>query len=161
MGDEVWIQEIELRNPTEKDLPAVKELLDEVDLPSEGLEDYFCDVYVLAISKKRLVGVAGVEVYGSYGLLRSVAISPKLQRKRVGEHLVLERLEWAVKNGLESIYLLTTTAPRFFERVGFQVTKREHVPGEVQSSSEFSSICPESATAMVLDLQNWRKESFS
>ena len=41
-----------------------------------------------------------------------------------------------MKKGLRSVYLLTTTAPGFFERFEFRVTKRDRVPTEVQQSRD-------------------------
>ena len=47
-----------------------------------------------------------------------------------------------------ALYLLTTTAERFFPRFGFTPITREDVPDSVRSSVEFQSACPASAIVM-------------
>ena len=50
--------------------------------------------------------------------------------------------------GMSAIYLLTTTAERFFPRFGFEVVTREDVPDSVKASVEFQGACP--ATAVIM-----------
>ena len=131
------------------DVDAVRSLLCAVRLPDDGLEDNFSDGFVVAEAEGEVVGSAGVEVYGRYGLLRSLAVSPTWQGSRIGRSLVLDRLYWAKSQGLTSVFLLTTT-PRYFEHLGFRVVDRTSVPGPVQFSKEFTSVCPQSAPAMMI-----------
>lgn len=135
------------------DLPAVRELLVKCDLPLKGLEDQFGDGYCVAVDGAQIVGVGGIEVHGRFGLLRSVAVLPRLQSRGLGPEILKDRLVWAKGAGLKEIYLLTTTAARFFERHGFQKIDRAVVPPEIQESNEFASVCPGDATVMVLRLQ--------
>jgi amino-acid N-acetyltransferase len=114
------------------DFPTVVGLLREVDLPPDGLEQQFGDSYAVALRDGSIVGIAGIETYGSYGLLRSVAVSPEVQ---------------------------TTTASGYFERFGFSAVDRERVPPEVKKSREFSSICPTTATVMMCKLHSQRVKS--
>jgi len=44
--------------------------------------------------------------------------------------------------------LLTTTAADFFPKFGFEPIARADVPASVQSSIEFTSACPATATVM-------------
>jgi len=135
----------------EGDIEAVRELLGQVRLPDDGLEDQFGENYVVAESDGKIVGSAGVEVYGRYGLLRSVAVSPGWQGSRIGRSLVLDRLYWARSHGLVSMFALTTT-PRYFEHLGFSMVDRNSIPAEVRFSKEFVSVCPESAPAMAIPI---------
>jgi amino-acid N-acetyltransferase len=48
--------------------------------------------------------------------------------------------------------LLTQTAEAFFERHGYQVADRDHVPDEIKQSAEFQSLCPSSAICMTKSL---------
>jgi amino-acid N-acetyltransferase len=57
-----------------------------------------------------------------------------------------ERL--AAKNGVKSLYLLTTTADRFFAGLGFRRLQREMAPLAIKSTSQFSSLCPATAVLM-------------
>jgi amino-acid N-acetyltransferase len=62
-------------------------------------------------------------------------------------------LDKAREDRCRSLYLLTTTAARFFERFGFRPAERVEVPSSVRRSVEFRGACPESAVLMRLDLQ--------
>ena len=139
---------MEIRAASREDLEAVRRLVAEAALPQEGLEDQFGHAYAVAIESGRLVGAAGVERYGGYGLLRSVVTVADRRGGGIGEALVQDRLAWAERAGLESIYLLTTTAAGYFPRLGFTAVERAAVPAEIRASGEFSSVCPSSAVVM-------------
>jgi N-acetylglutamate synthase-like GNAT family acetyltransferase len=147
-------QTIKIRPAVAEDLQDVKTLLSACDLPVDGLEQQFAGSYCVAQHHEEMVGVGGVEVYNPYGLLRSVAVCPAWQRKSVGEAVIKDRLAWAKSRGLSAVFLLTTTAAEYFERFGFRPIDRDAVPSEIRKSSEFSSVCPESATVMVKSLCN-------
>jgi amino-acid N-acetyltransferase len=149
MSEKTWI----LREATEKDLPAVSRLLEEAELPGEGPDKSVEAAFVVAERDGQLVGAGGIEVYGAYGLLRSVVVRQEMQGRGLGGAIVSERLRWAALRGLRAVYLLTTTAPDFFEGAGFNVLNRSDLPIEVRESKEFSEICPVTATAMVLRLE--------
>jgi len=137
-----------IRSATASDLHAVTRLLEEAELPLDGLEDQWGSGYAVAVEGSDLVGAAGIERYGRYGLLRSVVTAAGRRGQGVGEALVRNRLAWAGTEGLEAVYLLTTTAAGYFPRLGFERANRESLPLEIRESREFSSICPSSAVAM-------------
>ena len=139
---------MKIRTATEADLAAVHHLLEAASLPTEGLEEQFGPGYALALEGDRIVGAAGIERYGRSGLLRSVVTAPEARRRGIAEALTRNRLDWAATEGLDMVYLLTTTAAGYFPRLGFEPVDRTEVPAEVQASREFSSICPASAVAM-------------
>jgi N-acetylglutamate synthase-like GNAT family acetyltransferase/DNA-binding MarR family transcriptional regulator len=138
-----------LRVAVDGDLEAVKELLAAEDLPVGGLEEFFGENYVIAQLHGRVVAAAGMEVYGHLGLIRSVIVAKTLRGTGLGQWLVIDRLRWAAGRQLSAVYLLTTTAADFFARLGFQTIEHDEVPAEVRGSSEFSTLCPDSATVMV------------
>jgi len=133
------------------DIVAVKNLLRAVGLPTDGIGGEFAAGYVLAERNGAVVGVAGVEVYGRSGLLRSVAVEPSQRGLGLGRLLVEDRLHWAAANCLRTVYLLTTTG--FFSKLEFATIERAELATEVKASEEFSRICPETATAMVRRLE--------
>jgi amino-acid N-acetyltransferase len=142
-----------LRPPIAADLQAVRELLARAALPLAGLEDFFGSGYVVAIPPAGApIGVAGVEVYGWDGLLRSVAVAPSARGTGVGNDLVRDRIAWSRTQRLSGLHLLTTTARDYFARRGFQVVDRGTLPAGIRGSIEFSQACPESAVAMSLVL---------
>ncbi|MGA2327395.1 MAG: arsenic resistance N-acetyltransferase ArsN2 [Bryobacteraceae bacterium] len=141
-----------LRPARQGDLEAARRLLIECELGAEGLETQFPDGYAVVDSGGELAGVAGMEVYGEDGLLRSVAVAPEHRGTGQGALLVRNRLEWAAKHRLRAVYLLTTTAADFFARMGFWPVERESVPEGIRTSEEYSRVCPASATVMCLAL---------
>ena len=99
------------------------------------------------------MGSAAIELYGSAALLRSVAVARDLRGTGLGRRLTEAALDLSRDLGVEEAYLLTETADLFFPRFGFRPIPRAEVPGSVQRSVEFTSVCPESARAMVLVLR--------
>lgn len=131
------------------DLSACRELLLACGLPIGGLEVAFPDGYVV-IADAGLVGCAGVELYRETGLLRSVAVVPEARGRGLGERLTRDRIAYARSVGLESLWLLTTTAPAYFSRLGFAPVDRAAAPMSLRRSAEFTELCPASATCMRL-----------
>jgi N-acetylglutamate synthase-like GNAT family acetyltransferase/SAM-dependent methyltransferase len=144
------------------DLEAVFNLLATVKLCTEGVREGFGESYAIAERDGALAGLAGIEVHGRWGLLRSVAVSPLAQKAGLGAALVRDRLAWAEARGLAGVYLLTTTAPDYFRRLGFEAIERSAAPVEIQASREFSSACPATAVVMYMPLPEsgrWLRES--
>jgi amino-acid N-acetyltransferase len=129
------------------DAAAVLALLAENSLPVAGLLEHL-PTTIVARQDGRVVGCAALEVYADGALLRSVAIAPALQHHGVGRSLTAAALQLAEDLKLPAVYLLTTTAERFFPKFGFERIERGAVPAAVQTSIEFTSACPSSATVM-------------
>jgi len=102
----------------------------------------------VASGTNALVGLAGVELYPDGALLRSVAVHPAWRGTGLGRSLVARALETARAAGARDAYLLTTTAERWFPRLGFAPIAREAVPDGTRQSVEFREACPASAVAM-------------
>jgi len=135
------------------DLEAVRRLLTDAELCTDGLEEQFGDAYAVAEIDGRIVGSAGMERYGSFGLLRSVAVSAALRGSGFGRRLVANRMTHAARGGTEAVYLLTVDTAEYFERLGFARVARERAPREIQQSVEFSEACPKNAVVMMLALR--------
>jgi amino-acid N-acetyltransferase len=129
------------------DLPAVRQLLGSQQLPLDDLDSHVATM-VVARSDGDVVGAAAVELYVDGALLRSVVVSPPFQGRGLGHALTEAALNIAESRGAQAVFLLTTTAERFFPRLGFAPISREDVPDSVQTSVEFQSACPASATVM-------------
>ena len=97
-------------------------------------------------------GVVGVELYGEFGLLRSLAVHESVRGKGCGKRLVEEAEQYAGRNGVRRLYLLTTTAPAFFESRGYARVSRDAVPAPIRATSEFSTLCTDTASVMAKDL---------
>jgi amino-acid N-acetyltransferase len=145
-----------IRAATISDLPRVERLLTASDLPLAGVKESLGD-FVVAEAGADIVGVAGLEVCHDDALLRSVAVSPDWRRKGVGRALVARAISDAEARGLRALYLLTTTAERYFPSFGFTKIDRAAVPADVKATDEFTSACPASATAMCRPLSAGRR----
>ena len=132
---------------TDRDLPGVRRLLDQHHLPLDGVDDHV-QTMVVAREGSTVVGTAAVELYADGALLRSVAVDPSIQGRHLGHELTEAALRVARVNGIDTVYLLTTTAEKFFPKLGFEPITRDQVPVTVQASLEFRSACPASAVAM-------------
>jgi amino-acid N-acetyltransferase len=122
-------------------------LLERNHLPIDGLMDHFATT-VVARQNGQVIGSAALELYPDGVLLRSVAVVSEAQGQGLGQRLTDEAIRLAESINAPAIYLLTTTAERFFPRFGFELIARADVPATVQTSIEFTSACPTSAAAM-------------
>jgi amino-acid N-acetyltransferase len=129
------------------DLGPALELLSRVGLPTEGVAEHFGH-YVVIREDADLVGLAGLEVYGSQALLRGVAVDPALQGEGLGTQLVVAAEDLARRMGVEVLFLITTTAQGFFVQLGYEETDREGAPEAIRQTWEFQTGCPKSATLM-------------
>ena len=136
------------------ELEEIRRLLAVAGLPTAGLETGFPDGFAVIESGERIAASAGVELYGSAGLLRSVVVEPAARGLGLGAELVAERISWSRARGLRELHLLTTTAADWFARFGFRPSERSSVPEAIRRSIEFVSACPASAIAMRLGLEN-------
>lgn len=129
------------------DLAAVERLLVTSNLPLEGVREAL-PTFVVAVAGDDVVGVAGMEVRGQHALLRSVAVDPAWRSHGLGRALVTRAIADAEAKGLDALYLLTTTAERYFPSFGFHQVTRDEVPDEVRTTAEFTHACPDSAVVM-------------
>jgi phosphinothricin acetyltransferase len=136
-----------IERATSRDADAVHRLLTENRLPLDGFAEHLHTAFV-ARQDDRVVGSAALEIYADGALLRSVAVAAPVRGEGVGQALTQAALRYAADQNLPAVYLLTTTAERFFPRFGFERIAREDVPASVQTSVEFTSACPASAIVM-------------
>lgn len=144
-------QDVQIRGARTSDLGAIETLLAESQLPTVGVKDEMCS-FLVAEADARIVGVVGMEKRGKYGLLRSTAVAPEWRGRQVAKRLVEQIIADAESQGVNALYLLTTTAERYFPNFGFEVTARDVVPPDIRTTEEFRDACPASATVMCLRL---------
>ena len=138
---------VHLRSAQSADLAAVERLLEANHLPLDGVREAFAS-FVVAESDDDVVGVAGLEVCEGDALLRSVAVADEWRSRGLGRALVARVISDAEARGLHALYLLTTTADRYFPSFGFHRIARDEVPAPILATKEFQDACPESATVM-------------
>ena len=131
------------------DTPAVVALLTAADLPTQDMDDNLLSGFLVARDEHgELVGAVGLEVHGADGLLRSLVVAPAARGSGLGAELVAAVESAACTHGVRTLFLLTTTAPDFFPRVGYEVGDRSRVPPAIAATTEFATICPSSAVML-------------
>ncbi len=141
------IKELFIIPAIESHRSAIVSLLQSANLPVADLPSSIAN-FILAVDGSRIVGVVGLEIYGEFGLLRSLAVEPAWRNQCIADKLI-QQLEYQTRQlQLSAIYLLTETAEGYFERKGFHKTNRAEVPVMLRQSSEFLHVCPVSATIM-------------
>jgi amino-acid N-acetyltransferase len=127
---------------------AVKALLLDTRLAFSDLAQAHLEHFIGCGSAEALDGVVGLELYPPYALLRSLAVAPRERGRGLGERLVIEAQRHAREHGVREMYLLTTSAGRFFARAGYEPLSRDAAPAAIRETSEFATICPASAALM-------------
>lgn len=141
--------DFQMRAANDSDHDAVSALLSASKLSTLESSSQFGPQYVVAHDfTGRLVGVAGLKIYGTDALLRSVAVASSFRSQGLGRQLTQNRLQWAVEHGVSAIYLLTTDASSYWRRHGFLEINREEAPASIRSTSQWSGGCSTSAIAM-------------
>lgn len=131
---------------------SVEELLKATQLPTDDLQDkdYQQGIQLFTLElDEQTVGVVGLELHGNSALVRSLAIAESERGQGLGV-LLLKHAEAAAQIlGIQELYLLTTTAVDFFQRLGYEAVDRSTAPPSIAQSKQFAGICPASATFMV------------
>lgn len=131
-----------------EDQSSVEQLLSDCELPSEDLTENHLDHFFQVKKAGEIVAVAGLEIYGSNGLLRSVAVQKAHRGKGLAERLTRHIEGHARSENVKRLYLLTTTADTYFKKLGYSSVDRDDLPMEIKESSQFKDICPSSALTM-------------
>ena len=136
-----------LRRADERELDYVESLLDANELPSADVRTSPARFYVGYAGDER-VGIGGLESYGTDGLLRSVVVERSARGNGFGTALC-DALERRIRaDGVQTLYLLTTTAADFFADRGYATLERADVPAAIRETDQFDELCPASATCM-------------
>ena len=141
------VPEAALRPARASDLDGIERLLAASDLPLAGVAESLGG-FVVAEADGGIVGTAALEVCCQNALLRSVAVAPEWRSRGLGRALVARVISDAEARGIHAVYLLTTTAERYFPSFGFQPVGRHDVPADVRETGEFREACPASAVVM-------------
>ena len=140
-----------LRPATFDDAGQIESLLASSGLPLDGVRESLPS-FVVAESDGGIIGVAGLELCNENALLRSVAVADAWRSHGLGRALVARVIADAEARGIHALYLLTTTAERYFPTFGFQAVTRDEVPDDIRTTGEFQSACPASANVMTRTL---------
>jgi amino-acid N-acetyltransferase len=139
-----------IRPATESDYHELVTLLKQENLPiadiASGLPHFF-----VATEGTAIVAGIGMEHFGKAALLRSMFTTPAWRNRGLASMLTDTLLQYARQEGAQSIYIVTTTAEKYFLKKGFEPIERSSVDKLVLQSAEFNGLCPSTATIM------WRR----
>jgi len=125
-------------------------LLKKNNLPTEDL-DPGKQIFVVEEGDKVIATVA-VEYDYNNALLRSLSVSEEKRGSSLGSELVKFIEDYVQKQGVQTIYLLTTTASDFFSKRGYTIIDRSNIPDFIKNTSEYSVVCSSSSTLMRKEL---------
>jgi amino-acid N-acetyltransferase len=96
-----------------------------------------------------LVGFGGLEPHGADALLRSLVTLPPVRGRGIGSAIVTALEFEARLIGCRNLWVITTTAADFFDRLGYARCERGVVPPAIRETAEFSTLCPASADVLM------------
>jgi amino-acid N-acetyltransferase len=120
-------------------------LLQGAGLPASDVTDEHLVHFFYTGSATAPDAMVGVELYGLDALLRSLVVAPGLRSTGLGTRLVEHVESHARTHGVRTIYLLTTTAEKFFQSRGYVATSRDSAPSSIRATTEFAGLCPASS----------------
>jgi amino-acid N-acetyltransferase len=133
---------------------AAVALLATAGLPVLDLTDGHLEHFFYTGPDGSPTALVGLELYGADALLRSLVVVPDARTKGVGSAIVRHAEEYAASRHVHAVYLLTTTAESFFERLGYRRVDRTQAPPSIQSTREFASLCPASSAFLFKQLSS-------
>lgn len=130
----------------------IHELLQSSGLSADGVDPQTGKYYMAAREPGAIMGVLGLEAYGTSALLRSLAVGPQFKKCGIAKELMEYVLHVLHEQGFHEIYLLTNTAAKYLSRYGFMQIDRGQIPADILAESALGCICPNSSTCMHLKL---------
>ena len=130
------------------DFAAAMALLANARLPTEDLTESHCAHFFHIGAGTSPQGLVGLELFGDVALLRSLVVAESRRGLGDGSRLLARAESHAREQGVRELFLLTTTAEKFFASRGYQRAARESAPAAIRQTREFTGICPASAAFM-------------
>ncbi|PVV24359.1 MAG: hypothetical protein B6D74_05690 [gamma proteobacterium symbiont of Ctena orbiculata] len=130
------------------ELSEIKALLESCELSTEDIDLKKSLYFYGKRIDSTIVAVVGLEILGSSALIRSVAVSAEHRGTGIGKRLVSYAESTAASKGVEKLYMLTTDAHDYFYKLGYRPVSRAVVPEEIETTQQFSTICPSNALLM-------------
>ncbi len=133
------------------DFATVFDLLNEAELDYSDLGQPGIRLFQM-VESGRVTAVGGLEIRAGQALLRSVAVKKEWQGTGLGKKLVAQIEKAAGQSGIQSLYLLTTTASGFFQSLGYSPIHRDDFAAPLKQTAQFAGLCPVSAICMKKEL---------
>jgi amino-acid N-acetyltransferase len=131
------------------ELGALKAALARAQLPTADVEAPGHLFWRFETNDDVPVGFAGLEVHGEDALLRSLVTLPPVRGRGIGAEMVAALEFEARLHGCRGLWLITTTAADFFQRLGYARCERVVVPPAIRETAEFSTLCPAGADVLM------------
>jgi amino-acid N-acetyltransferase len=139
-----------------QDHPAVQTLLAQAHLPFEDLSPVAMPLFLGVRDPEtshdgapgQLIAIAGLELHGDDGLLRSLLVLPDQRGRGLARELVHAQETQARDLGLRRLVLLTETAADFFRALDYRDTDRTVLSDDLRASPQFQQLCPASARCL-------------
>ena len=128
---------------------ALKAALGKAKLPAEDIEAPGLLFWRFETRDEVPVGFGGLEVHGEDGLMRSLVTLPPVRNRGVGTAMVAALEFEARLHGCRSLWLITTTAADFFQRLGYARCECALVPPAIRDTAQFSTLCPANADVLM------------
>ena len=133
-------------------LKQLETLLSSNGLPADDCAEQR-DIFFGIFDDDELIAGGGLEAAGDYSLLRSIVVKPSFRGRGLARAISVYLLEQARSQGRVAVYLLTESAEKYFEDLGFVRVPRSRVPPAITLTRQFSSLCPDSASCLMTDLR--------
>jgi N-acetylglutamate synthase-like GNAT family acetyltransferase len=99
------------------------------------------------------VGFGGLEIHDGDALLRSVVTLPPVRGRGIARAIIAALEAEARIADCRAIWLLTTSATRLFDQLGYATCKVAIVPQPIRETPEFAALAGTSATVMMKRLK--------
>ncbi len=129
-------------------LREARQLLALVDLPTADLHDGLFKNFVAFYDDFQPVALGGAEVFDGVALLRSVATVPERRRQAFAASIIDAVEQRLCGAGVVDVYLLTETASAYFANRGYRPVARDAAPPAIAASTQYTTLCPDSAMLM-------------
>lgn len=140
-----------IKRISESEKDEVINLLRKCELPFSDI-DFGKQLFYGIFDRNKIYGCVAIELYGSKGILRSLAVDSEYRSKNFGRILHDKIINYAENNNLEKLFLFTTSAAGYFETLGWNYINRSNISEEITISSEYKYICPVSAKILCYDI---------
>jgi amino-acid N-acetyltransferase len=135
------------------DRQGVIALIERAGLPTADIQADSAARFLVAVDDGTIIGAIALEKYDADALLRSLVVSPERQKAGLGRQLVEAAEQFAAREHIQNLYLLTETASVFFGKRGYASHARDDAPQAIRSHPQFRFLCPSTAVLMSKELQ--------
>ena len=117
-------------------------------LPADDVADPSRHFWRFSFADDIPAGFGGLEIHGTDALMRSITTLPPLRGRGFARAIVKALEAEAVMLKCDAVFVLTASAQTFFEKLGYAVIDRASAPASIRATTQFTALCPDTATVM-------------